>query len=198
MTHSKAKIVAVEHLTLDGVYQAPARDDEDTRGGFEHGGWTAGDHSPELQEAVAKHMKGGWVLLAGRTTYEDLYEGWHVRQPSNPMTKALTDVRKYVVTRNQSYKPAWENTTVLAGEAAHTVANLKAEIDKTLVIFGAGELVRALMKASLVDEFLLMTHPIVVGEGKRFFDETTPFAELELSDKLITGTGVVVATYIPV
>jgi dihydrofolate reductase len=197
MAVAPSKIVAVEHLTLDGVYQAPARADEDTRGGFKHGGWSEGDHDPELQEAVGQYMGGGWALLAGRTTYEDLYEGWHVRQPSSPMTKALTDVQKFVVTRSRDYSPAWDNSTVLAGDAAQTVAKLKAEIGKPLIIFGSGELVRSLMPGQLVDDFLLMIHPIVVGQGRRLFDAALPLTKFRMTKKLITSSGVIVATYQP-
>jgi dihydrofolate reductase len=192
-----SKLVAVEHLSLDGVYQAPARIDEDTRDGFEHGGWSAAGDHPEMQKVIASYMSGGWSLLAGTTTYEDLYEGWHVRQPSSPMTQALTKVQKYVVTRNPAYKPIWANSTLVAGEGTGTVAKLKAEHDKTLIIFGSGALVRSLMADRLVDDYVLMIHPLVLGKGRRFFDESAPFTELKMIDKLITPTGVVVATYQP-
>jgi len=76
---NQCKVVAVEHLTLDGVYQAPARRDEDDRGGFEHGGWSAAADDPEMQKAIGGYMSKGWSLLVGKTTYEDLYEGWQVR-----------------------------------------------------------------------------------------------------------------------
>ena len=197
MANQPGAIIAAEHLSLDGVYQAPARADEDNRGGFKHGGWTVGDHDPALEEVVGKQMSGGWALLAGRTTYEDLYEGWHVRQPDSPMTKALTNVQKYVVTRDAGYKLPWENSTLLPGQARTTVAKLKATVGKPLIIFGAGELVRSLMQDNLIDTLILMIHPIVIGEGRRLFDDTMAFTKLELADKLITKTGVIVGTYKP-
>ncbi|RNJ42373.1 hypothetical protein B5V01_28400 [Mesorhizobium erdmanii] len=197
MANAPSTIIAAEHLSLDGVYQAPARTDEDNRGGFKHGAWTVGDHDPALEEVVGKHMSGGWALLAGRITYEDLYEGWHVRQPDSPMTKALTNVQKFVVTRNASYRLPWENSTLLAGDPRANVAKLKKTVGTPLIIFGAGELVRSLMQDNLIDTFILMIHPIVIGEGRRLFDDTVVFTKLELADKLITETGVIVGTYKP-
>lgn len=115
MKKETCRIVAVEHLTLDGVYQAPARPDEDTRDDFVHGGWALAGTTPRVQELIGKQMAGGWSMLVGRTTYEDLHEGWQVRQPDSPMTRALTSVQKFVVSRDPGYTPAWENSTLLAG-----------------------------------------------------------------------------------
>lgn len=190
-----AKVVAVEHLTLDGVYQAPARADEDTRDSFEHGGWSNGRDDPQMQQIIGRQMKDGWSLLAGTTTYEDLYEGWHVRQPSHPMTKALTQAQKFVTSRNPHYKLRWERSTLLAGDATETVAKLKGDHGRALIIFGSGVLVRSLMARGLVDEFLLLIHPLVLGKGRRFFDESTSFAELRLVEEVKTSSGVMIATY---
>jgi dihydrofolate reductase len=190
-------IVAVEHLSLDGVFQAPARADEDPRNGFKHGGWSAaGGSAPELQSAIGRYMGGGWSLLAGRTTYEDLYEGWHVRQPDSAMTKALASAQKFVVTRNASYTPAWENSTLLPGEAIDTVKRLKAEHETTFVIFGSGELVRALLGAQLLNELLLMIHPIALGEGARLLVESDVAFQLE--EATPASTGVLITRYRPV
>lgn len=189
------KIIAIEHLTLDGVFQAPARADEDTRGGFKHGGWSAAGNDPKMQESISKYMAGGWSLLIGRTTYEDFFESWPTRQPEDPMTKALTDVQKFVATRQTEYKLPWENSTLLTGNIVKTVAKLKQEHDKTLIIFGSAELVRSLMQQNLVDEFLLMIHPIVLGKGRRLFDSAAPFTALNLAEQAITGTGVIISAY---
>jgi dihydrofolate reductase len=190
-----AKVVAVEHLSLDGVYQAPARADEDTRDGFKYGAWSKAGDDPEMQQIVARHMKAGWSLLAGTTTYEDLYEGWHVRQPSHPMTLALSRTHKFVASREPGYVLRWENSTLLAGDATETVADLKKKHEKTLVMFGSGVLVRSLMQRALVDELVLMIHPVVLGQGRRFFDGEMPFTRLELADEVTTASGVMVATY---
>jgi len=190
-----AKIVAIEHLTLDGVYQAPARVDEDTRQSFKHGGWANAGDDPEMQRSIAKYMKGGWSLLVGRTTYEDLYEGWQVRQPSHPMTSALAQTQKFVATHDPKFQPFWSHSTLLAGEAIETVAKLKRGHDKTLVIFGSAVLVRSLLQGGLVDEFVLMIHPLVLGEGRRFFGEAAVPTHLKLTEEVTTASGVMVATY---
>jgi len=192
-----ARLVAIEHLSLDGVYQAPARLDEDTRDGFKNGGWSNAADDPRMQQVISKYMKDGWSLLAGTTTYQDLYEGWHVRQPSHPMTLALTRTQKFVVSRNAACAVPWENSTLLAGEATVTVAKLKQEHQKTLIIFGSAVLVRSLMAVGLVDELLLMVHPLVLGEGRRFFDGA-PFTKLKVADQVTTESGVMIATYQPV
>jgi dihydrofolate reductase len=191
-----ARLIAIEHLSLDGVYQAPARTDEDTRDGFKNGGWSNAGDDPRMQQLIGTYMKDGWSLLAGTTTYQDLYEGWHVRQPSHPMTLALTRTQKFVVSHDAAYAMAWENSTLLAGDASVTVARLKHEHEKTLIVFGSAVLVRSLMAATLVDELLLMIHPIVLGEGRRFFDGA-PFTNLKLAGQVTTAAGVMVATYQP-
>jgi dihydrofolate reductase len=191
---TKCKVIAIEHLTLDGVYQAPARSDEDTRGGFDHGGWSLAANHAKMQDVVGKQIANGWSLLAGQTTYEDLYEGWHVRQPSHPMTKALTNAQKFVASHDPHYKLVWENSTLLEGDAADAVAKLKEEYDKNLVIFGSGVLVRSLMERGLVDTFVLMIHPLVLGKGRRFFDDA-PLTKFTLVDEVTTETGVMLATY---
>jgi dihydrofolate reductase len=190
-----ARVIAIEHVTLDGVYQAPARVDEDGRGGFQHGGWSTATDAPETtQGVIGKYMREGWRLLVGQTTYEDLYEGWHVRQPQHSMTQALTKVQKFVASRDRDYQPAWDNSSLLEGEASHAVAKLKAQGGTPLIIFGSGVLVRSLMAKELVDEFVLMIHPLVLGEGRRLFEEA-PFAKFKLADEVKADTGVIVATY---
>jgi len=190
-----SKIIAIEHLTLDGVFQGPASAEEDTRNGFKLGGWSAAGDDPKMREAIGKYMSRGWSLLAGTRTYEDLYRAWPISRPDDPMTAALTKPEKCVVSSNSAYQLPWANSTLLAGEAAETVARLKKEHDKTLVIFGSGELVRALLKAGLIDELLLIVHPIVLGEGLRLFDQGTAYTTLKLNAQEMTETGVTIATY---
>jgi dihydrofolate reductase len=100
-----------------------------------------------------------------------------------------------VASRDPSYELSWENSTLLAGEATKTVGKLKEDHKKTLVVFGSGVLVRSLMGSGLVDDFVLMIHPLVLGEGRYFFDSETPFTKLKLADQVKTATGVMVATY---
>ncbi|WP_027165745.1 dihydrofolate reductase family protein [Mesorhizobium sp. WSM3224] len=190
-----ARIVAVEHLTLDGVFQAPARADEDMRNGFTHGGWGAPGSDPKMQEVIGRAMAGGWSLLAGRTTYEDLHEAWAVRQPANAMTAALTGAQKFVASHDAGYQPGWENSTLLAGEAGQTVRALKQGHDKALIMFGSGKLLRALMRRGLVDELVLMVHPLVLGDGFRLFEPGQPPSTMKLSSHVATATGVAILTY---
>ncbi|TPI12659.1 dihydrofolate reductase [Mesorhizobium sp. B4-1-3] len=190
-----ARIVAIEHLTLDGVFQAPARSDEDTRNGFGHGGWGIPGSDPKMQEVIGRAMAGGWSLLAGRTTYEDLYEAWAVRQPASPMTGALTGAQKFVASHDAAYQVRWENSTLLAGDAAEAVCKLKQDHDRTLVMFGSGKLLRALMRHRLVDELVLMVHPLVLGAGSRLFEPGQAPSALKLSSQIATATGVAILTY---
>ena len=190
-----ARIVAIEHLTLDGVFQAPARADEDTRNGFAHGGWSNPGSDPKMQEVIGRAMGGGWSLLAGRTTYEDLYEGWVVRQPASPMTRALTGAQKFVASHDAGYEPRWENSALLAGDAGETVRALKQGHDKALIVFGSGKLLRALMRHGLVDELVLMVHPLVLGAGSRLFETGQTPSMLKLSSQVSTATGVAILTY---
>jgi len=99
-----SKVVAIEHLTLDGVMQGPARPDEDRRGNFEHGGWGTAGNDPLMQKVIGERMGRSWSLLVGRITYEDLYGYWP-KQPSNPMTDALNRVEKFVASTTQSELP---------------------------------------------------------------------------------------------
>ncbi len=190
-----ARLVAIEHLTLDGVFQAPARADEDMRNDFGHGGWGIAGSDPKMQEVIGRAMAGGWSLLAGRTTYEDLHEAWAVRQPASPMSGALAAARKFVASHDAAYRPGWENSTLLAGDAGETVRALKQGHGKTLVMFGSGKLLRVLMRHGLVDELVLMVHPLVLGEGSRLFEAGQPPSTLTLSGQAATATGVAILTY---
>ncbi|MDX8480666.1 dihydrofolate reductase family protein [Mesorhizobium sp. VK24D] len=148
-----------------------------------------------MKDIIGRYMTAGWSLLAGRTTYEDLYEGWVVRQPSSAMTQALTGVRKFVASYDPGYEPRWENSMLLAGEARQTVLELKATHDRPVIIFGSGRLVGSLMQGRLIDELVLMIHPLVLGKGLRFFDAAPALARLKLADQAATDTGVAILIY---
>lgn len=189
-----SRVVAIEHVTLDGVYQAPARADEDPREGFEYGGWAVAGNVPEMREVIGARMGSSWSLLVGRLTYEDLAGFWP-RQPANPITESLDRARKFVVSNTLVEPLPWEGSTLLHGDGADAVARLKQELQQTLVIFGSGVLVRSLMRRDLVDELVLQIHPLVLGKGRRLFDEGGPPATLKLVQSVITRTGVIIATY---
>jgi dihydrofolate reductase len=190
-----AKLVVINNVTLDGVMQAPARPDEDTRGGFTHGGWAV----PYGDSVMAKKMgemmavsKGG-VLLLGRRTYEDFYSVWPKRI-NDPYAEHLKRVKKYVASRTLKEPLPWENSILLEGEAAAAVADLKKKTAGNIAILGSGDLVKSLLGKNLIDEFVLLIYPIALGKGRRLFDSGQP-ARLRLVDCLVTSTGVMITTY---
>jgi dihydrofolate reductase len=180
------------HLTLDGVMQAPGRPDEDPRGGFAHGGW-ARPRGDSISEALGGIAEGG-AMLFGRRTYEDFFSFWP-KQTDNPFTAALNNSQKYVASTTLQEPLPWSNSTLLKGDAAEAVARLKQQLDKDLLIMGSGELLQSLMRRNLVDQYVLLIHPLVLGTGRRLFAEGSPTAELRLADTKTTSSGVVIATY---
>ena len=186
-----SKVVVFMNLTLDGVMQAPGRPDEDRRGGFEHGGWAT---PYATMEAAEESMAYTGALLLGRRTYEDFYTVWPNRT-DNPFTAVLNNTQKYVASTTLSEPLSWSNSTLLKGDAAEAVARLKEELGKDLVVLGSGELVQSLMRRNLVDEYVLLIHPLVLGSGRRLFADGGAFAALRLVNTRTTTTGVVIATY---
>ncbi len=191
-----SKIVVFMSVTLDGVMQAPGRPDEDRRDGFAYGGW-AGPYSDEtMGQASAESMAHTDALLFGRRTYEDFYSVWP-NQTDNPFTDVLNNTRKYVASTTLSEPLPWVNSTLLRGDAAEAVAELRAQPGRNIVILGSGLLVQSLMASDLIDEYVLLIHPLVLGTGRRLFAEGVPLADLALQQAITTTTGVVIATYQP-
>jgi dihydrofolate reductase len=190
------KLVVVNHVSLDGVMQSPGRPDEDTRDGFGHGGWaTARGEDEALAKAVGERMAGAELLL-GRRSYEDMLASWNER--GGPFKEALNAMRKHVVSRDPATALTWPNSTLLGGDVADEVSRLKREGEGNLVAMGSGELFRtALLPAGLVDELLLMIHPLVLGRGRRLFDDEGDLAKLELVSAEPVATGVIAAAYRP-
>ncbi|WP_405492243.1 dihydrofolate reductase family protein [Nocardia sp. NBC_00511] len=192
-----SRIVAVVSVTLDGVMQAPGRADEDTRHGFEHGGWS-GPYADEVQgryigQHIASHQGG---LLLGRRTYEDFHGFWP-EQTGNPFTEALDKTEKFVASRTLSEPLPWQNSTLLPGDAVAALRQLRADRpDLDLVLLGSGDLLRSLIRAGMIDEYLLQIHPLILGTGTRLFDDVE-LSALTLTDSVVTGTGVIIATYRP-
>lgn len=190
------KVTVVNHLTLDGVMQAPGRPDEDTRGGFAHGGWAVPDNDAIMGRILGQGMSGGGSLLLGRRTYEDFASFWP-NQADNPFADVLGNMQKYVASETLREPLAWNNSTLLDGEAAQAVTVLKEAVDDDLTVLGSGDLLRTLMRHDLVDEYLLMIHPLVLGSGRRMFDGDAAAGALHLVDSVTTTTGVIMATYRP-
>jgi dihydrofolate reductase len=188
-----AKIIAFTNLTLDGVMQAPARPEEDTRDGFRHGGW-ATPHAAMQEVGDALGNMGAFMF--GRWTYEAFYDYWP-KQPDNPFTSAFNNTRKYVVSTTLKEPLPWENSTLINGDVAKAIGRLRAEQEKDIVIFGSGVLIHSLMRDNLVDRYVLLIHPLVLGCGRRLFVDGGAFADLRLLSSKTTATGVVIAVYEP-
>jgi dihydrofolate reductase len=186
-----SKVVVFTNLTLDGVMQAPGRPDEDLRDGFKHGGW-ATPYAAMTQAGDSIATIG--ALLLGRRTYEDFSAVWPKRK-DNPISALLDTMQKYVASTTLSEPLSWSNFTLLKGDAAQAVARLKGELDKDLVVMGSGELVQELRRANLVDEYVVLIHPLVLGSGRRLFPKDGAFASFRLVGTKTTTTGVVIATY---
>jgi dihydrofolate reductase len=189
-----SRVVVIQHLSLDGVMQAPGHAEEDPRDGFGHGGWGQPDNDPVMPGVLGARMGASWSLLLGRTTYERFADFWP-RQAPNPFTDSLNRVRKYVASTTLAEPPGWANSVLLKGDAADAVAELKEQQEDTLVVFGSGVLVRSLMARGLADELVLQIHPLVLGSGRRLFPEAGPLAAFALADSVTTSTGVIIATY---
>jgi dihydrofolate reductase len=187
-----ARIVVTESITLDGVMQSPGRPDEDTRGGFEHGGWGVAYTDDVLGREMGKRMAGGGSLLLGRRTWEDLGSYWP-KQPDNPYTRTLNERRKFVVSSTLEEPLSWQNSVLVRGD----LADLKDSVGEDLGVIGSRRLVQELMERELVDEYLLLIHPLVVGSGARLFPDEGRREALELVDSVTTTKGVVIATYRP-
>jgi len=188
------KLIAVENVSLDGVMQAPRRPDEDLRGGFEHGGWAVPYPDAVAGQAMAEGMADAGPMLFGRRTYIDFFNVWPKRA-NNPYTEVLNNGHKYVASTTLSNPLPWQNSTLIAGDVPAAVARLKAEAGKDLVVLGSGELLRSLMQHHLVDEYVLLIHPVVLGSGRRLFPDAGAFEKLELVKAIPTTTGVVIGTY---
>ena len=191
-------LTVIENLTLDGVMQAPGRPDEDARDGFEHGGWAQHYSDPVMTQVMSDEGMSAqdMSLLFGRRTYEDFAGFWPGRT-DNPFTPALDARRKYVCSKTLVDPLPWQNSVLLAGDAAKAVAELKAETADDLVVLGSGDLCRTLLRHDLIDRLTLLIHPLVLGTGTRLFTDGAVPTRLRLVESVPTTTGVLIATYEP-
>ena len=180
--------------SLDGVVQGPGRPDEDTRDGFDRGGWAVPYNDEVMAEKMGSGMASGGAMLFGRRTYLD-FAGYWPDQTNNPFTPFMNAVHKYVVSNTLSEPLPWQNSTLVSGDAATTVAELKAQDGPDLAVVGSASLVRSLFQAGLVDQFTLLIHPLVLGKGRTLFDQSGSSEDFELIDSVATSTGVLIATY---
>jgi dihydrofolate reductase len=193
------KVIVNEFMSLDGVAQAPGGAEEDTSGGFAHGGW----HMRYMEDELARR----WVLesiveaggfLLGRCTYEIFAAYWpNAPEEEQVIAEPLNTKPKYVASTTLTEPLAWQNSTVVEGDVAAAVAALKQEGGGDLHVIGSTQLVRTLIEHDLVDEFRLMIDPVVLGGGKRIFSDDGSLKPLRLVDGQVTSTGAILATYAP-
>ena len=188
-----AKIGVFNHLSLDGVMQAPAAPDEDTRDGFEKGGWAAGRDDEVLGRKIGEGMSGEGALMLGRRTYEHFHSFWP-HQTDNPFTEVLNRSTKYVASTTLSEPLPWANSVLLDDDVPAAVAEVKASETRDIVILGSGELIQSLLPHGLIDEYILLTHPVVLGSGRRMFADGGAPADLQIAEAIPTTTGLNIAT----
>ena len=177
------KVVASELVSLDGVMEKPEQ-------------WSFSYSNDEMEEANAAGMASSDAMLLGRVTYEEFAAFWPYQdRTEQPYTDYLNNTPKYVVSRTLEEPLEWQNSTLIKGDVAEEVSRLKELPGKDIGIVGSGTLVRALLREELLDEYRLMVHPLILGRGKRLFEEEVDQKALELVDSRIFSTGVLYLTY---
>ena len=190
------KVIVNEWMTLDGVVQAPGAADEDTSGGFEHGGWHLPYFDDLSRKWVVENLTAAGGFLFGRRTYQGFAGHWpDASEEEQAIAEPLNTRPKYVASTTLIDPLEWQNSTVLQGDIAEAVVALKQDDGGDLYVLGSTELVRTLMDHDLVDEFRVMIDPLVVGGGKRIFRDDGKLATLRLVESQATTTGAILATY---
>jgi dihydrofolate reductase len=190
------KLIVTEFMTLDGVAQAPSYPDEDTDGGFVHGGWNTPYLDEASQQWVIENVTQTGAFLFGRRTYEIFAAHWpNASDEEQVLAEPLNARPKYVVSTTLTEPLVWQNSTLLHGDVPEVVCALKREGGGGVTVIGSTQLIQSLIAHDLVDEFRLMIDPIVVGGGKRIFHDDGPRRVLQLVDSRATATGATLATY---
>jgi dihydrofolate reductase len=185
------KISVLEHISFDGVIQAPGGPDEDTSGGFAYGGWSAPYADETLGTALSRQMNLPFDLLLGRKTFEIWASYWPQHADDWPGVKAAT---KYVAS-NTITSAAWQPSVFLDGDIAEKVARIKQQPGRDLHVWGSGNLLQTLLRHDLVDAFWLMVYPLTLGSGKRLFAGGAIPAAFKLTESLVAPNGVIVVNY---
>ena len=192
------KLTTMTQVTVDGVMQGNgAASEEDRREGFERGGWAMGVFDDETFAFISETYQRADAFLFGRRTYELFAGYWGVRDDlEHPIVGALNTKPKYVASTTLT-DPQWADTTVLSGDAAAAITELKAEPGGELQVHGSGTLIRSLLEHDLVDEMTLLVVPVVLGQGRRLFPDTGPDLALDLVESRTDSRGVTIQVYRP-
>lgn len=189
------KLTGAVFISIDGVMQAPGGPEEDRSGGFHSGGWVAPFWSEDMGP-FEKIIMGDYDLLLGKRTY-DIFSGYWPYNQDDPIGAKFQHINKYVLTHSEA-PLKWENSHKIAGaDAADAVAKLKQSDGRDLLIQGSSTLYPPLLSAGLIDRLVLLTFPVLLGEGKSIFDGSEKPSGLKLADSFVSETGVVIATYEP-
>jgi dihydrofolate reductase len=189
------RLTLTTFISLDGVVQGPGGPDEDRDGGFDLGGWTVPYWSDELGEAMGAWFGEADAFLLGRKTYEIFAASWpKVTDPDDPIAGRLNSLPKYVASRTLG-EVSWNGAELLRGDVAEAVAELKRRPGRELQVHGSGGLAQTLIEHGLVDEYRLLTYPVVLGEGKRLFGAGARPAALRRTEHRDTSTGVSIDVY---
>ncbi len=190
------KLTASMMVSLDGVYQGPGGPDEDRRGGFDRGGWTAAYSDPEMWPFLTSWFGRADALLLGRKTWDIWVKYWPLHDGGDPVSHGINVLPKYVPSRTLK-DPDWQNTQVISGDTEAAIRELKAKPGRELQLHGSGVLLRWLLEHDLVDELNLRIYPVIVGDGLRLFPEKGQTHNLELIDSTQLPSGVLIQTFRP-
>lgn len=186
------KLIVLSFISLDGVMQAPGAPEEDTSGDFKHGGWSVGYFDDFVGNEMGKQMDHPFDLLLGRRTFDIFATYWP--KVTDESGRGINNATKYVV----SHRPVsldWKTTVLITGDVVGEIKKLKSQDGPELQVHGSGNLIQTLLRNDLVDELWLKTFPVVVGSGKRLFEEGAAPGGFTLIDSQVSPSGVVIASY---
>ncbi|HET9811231.1 MAG TPA: dihydrofolate reductase family protein [Sphingomicrobium sp.] len=189
------KLTGAVFISLDGVMQAPGGPEEDPTGGFRFGGWTFPFFDESAEAPMGKLLSAEYDLLLGKRTY-DIFSGYWPYNQDNPIGEKFQRINKYVLTHSDE-SLGWENSSRLSGDTAEAVEELKKSEGRDLLIQGSSTLYPPLLSAGLIDRLVLMTFPVLLGQGKSIFDGTQGSGRMTMADHFVSDSGVVFATYEP-
>ena len=187
-------VVAVNFISLDGVIQAPLRADEDGDGGFVHGGWVQQYMDRTVAEFMSSVTANAAGMLLGRRTYENFVADWEQVDATDPAIAAMNRMPKYLVSQSIT-NPTWNNTIRLGPDLSAEVDHLRSSGEGEILVFGSGRLLQELHRNDQVDEYRLLTFPIIIGGGKRMFGDTDALTRFELVQCTVSDSGVTINSY---